>query len=248
MVVADLKLGSIILPRSESPQAVSRLAEFEWFHKIETDSDLVTPEIDDLLLRAQKSYQTIDDVVKGLQIPLQVGIMEVLFKGTVIKKKQYELDEVHTMVDDLEKKGPAIVDAPAKLLEDMAATQRSIDEYSTLKETLDIVKKLNVDVGGFGFMKYFYTNLFVINTSEFAEVSRTLEGVAVYKYELDTKDKLALIVVAGTDDSDKVLKVFRGFNSNPFVIPQGLPQVPSQAYSLIESKLAELTKKDDQQQ
>ncbi len=244
MVVADLKLGSIILPRSESPQAVSRLAEFEWFHKIETESDLVTPEIDDLLLRAQKSYQTIDDVVKGLQIPLQVGILEVLFKGTVIKKKQYELDEVQTMVDDLEKKSPGIVDGPAKLLEDMAVTQRSIDEYSTLKETLDIVKKLNVDVGGFGFMKYFYTNLFVINTSEFAELSRTLEGVTIYKYELDTKDKLAVIVVASSDDSDKVLKVFRGFNSNPFVIPQGLPQVPVQAYSLIESKLSELTKKE----
>jgi V/A-type H+/Na+-transporting ATPase subunit I len=51
-------------------------------------------------------------------------------------------------------------------------------------------------------------------------------------------------VIAGSDDSDKVLKVFRGFNSNPFVIPQGLPQVPAQAYSLIVSKLAELTKKE----
>jgi len=84
LVVAELKLGSIILPRSESPHAVSRLAEFEWFHKIETENDIVTPEIDDLLLRAQKSYQSIDDVVKGLQIPLQVGMMEILFKGTVI--------------------------------------------------------------------------------------------------------------------------------------------------------------------
>jgi len=244
LVVADLKLGSIILPRSESPLAVSRLAEFEWFHKIETDNDIVTPEVDDLLLRAQKSYQAIDDVVKGLQIPLQVGIMEVLFKGTVIKKKQYELDEMQTMVDDIEKKSPGIVDGPAKLLEEMATTQRSLDEYSTLKETLDVVKKLNVDVGGFGFMKYFYTNLFVINTSEFTEISRTLEGVTIYKYELDTKDKLAVIVIAGSDDTDKVLKVFRGFNANPFVIPQGLPQVPVQAYSLIESKLAELTKKE----
>jgi V/A-type H+-transporting ATPase subunit I len=244
LVVADLKLGSIILPRSESPLAVSRLAEFEWFHKIETENDIVTPEIDDLLLRAQKSYQAIDDVVKGLQIPLQVGIMEVLFKGTVIKKKHYELDEMQTMVEDLEKKSPGIIDAPAKLLEEMAVTQRSLDEYTTLKETLDVVKKLNVDVGGFGFMKYFYTNLFVINTSEFGEVSRTLEGVTIYKYELDTKDKLAVIVIAGSEDSDKVLKVFRGFNANPFVIPQGLPQVPAQAYSLIESKLAELTKKE----
>jgi V/A-type H+-transporting ATPase subunit I len=243
LVVADLKLGSIILPRSESPQAVSRLAEFEWFHKIETENDIVTPEVDDLLLRAQKSYQAIDEVVKGFSIPLQVGLMEILFKGTMIKKKRYELDELETMISDIEQKSPTIIDKPAKLLEDASTTQKSIDEYSTLKETLDVVKKLNVDVGGFGFMKYFYTNLFVINTTEFNEVSRALEGTAIYRYDLDTKDKIAVIVIAAASEADKVLKIFRGFNSNPFVIPQELPQVPSQAYSLIESKLKELTQK-----
>lgn len=245
MVVADLKLGSIILPRSESPQAVSRLAEFEWFHKIETENDTVTPEIDDLLLRAQKSYQSVDDIMKGLQIPLQVGIMEILFKGTVIKKKQYALDEIETMVSDLEQKSPHIIDRPANLLEETATTQRSIDEYSTLKETLGAVKKLNVDIGGFGFMKYFYTNLFVTDSTKFDEISRSLEGVTIYKYELETKNRIALIVIALAGDSDKVLKVFRAFNSNPFIIPQGLPQVPAQAYSLIESKLVELTKKQE---
>ena len=132
MVVADLKLGSIILPRSESPQAVSRLAEFEWFHKIETDNDTVTPEIDDLLLRAQKSYQSVDDVMKGLQIPLQVGIMEILFKGTVIKKKQYEINEIETMVSDLEQKSPHIIDRPANLLEEAATTQLYGDRKSVV--------------------------------------------------------------------------------------------------------------------
>ncbi|MBI5145774.1 MAG: ATPase [Thaumarchaeota archaeon] len=242
MVVAELKLGSIILPRTESPQAISRLAEFEWFHKIETENDLVTPEIDDLLLRAQKMYQSVDDVVKGLQIPLQVGILEILFKGTVIKKKQYELDEVETIVSDLERKSPSIIENAAKLLDDHAATQHSIEEYSTIKETLGIVKKLNVDLGGFGLMKYFYTNLFVINSTEYDEISRTLEGIVIYKYELESKDKVAILVISDAADSDKVLKVLRTFNANPFVIPQGLPQTPSQAYSLIESKLAELTK------
>ncbi|QLH08172.1 V-type ATP synthase subunit I [Candidatus Nitrosotenuis sp. DW1] len=242
MVVAELKLGSIILPRTESPQAVSRLAEFEWFHKIETENDLVTPEIDDLLLRAQKMYQSVDDVVKGLQIPLQVGILEILFKGTVIKKNQYELDEIETIVSDLEKKGPSIIENAAKLLDDHAATQRSIEEYSTIKETLGIVKKLNIDLGGFGLMKYFYTNLFVINSTEYDEISRTLEGIVIYKYELESKDKVAILVISDAVDSDKVLKVLRTFNANPFVIPQGLPQTPSQAYSLIESKLADLTK------
>ncbi|CAE6490041.1 MAG: V-type ATPase 116kDa subunit family protein [Candidatus Nitrosotenuis sp.] len=243
MVVADLKLGSIILPRSETPQAVSRLAEFEWFHKIETENDIVTPEIDDLLLRAQKIYQSVDDVVKGLQIPLQVGIMEILFKGTVIKKKQYEIEELETMISDLETKSPGVINNAAQLLDEASTIQRAIEEYSTIKETLDVVKKLNVDLGGFGLMRYFYTNLFVINSSEFAEVSRSLEGVTIYKYDLESKDKTALIIISSADDSDRVLKVFRGFNANPFVIPAGLPQIPSQAYSLIESKLAELTQK-----
>lgn len=242
MVVAELKLGSIILPRTESPQVISRLAEFEWFHKIETENDLVTPEIDDLLLRAQKMYQSVDDVIKGLQIPLQVGILEILFKGTVIKKKQYELDEIETIVSDLEKKSPSIIENAAKLLDEHATTQRSIEEYSTIKETLGIVKKLNVDLGGFGLMKYFYTNLFVINSTEYDEISRTLEGIVIYRYELESKDKVAILVISGAADSDKVLKVLRTFNANPFVIPQGLPQTPSQAYSLIESKLAELAK------
>ena len=54
--IADLKLGTVILPRSESPKAISRLTEFEWYHKIDSNNDLVTPEIDDLLLKAQQTY------------------------------------------------------------------------------------------------------------------------------------------------------------------------------------------------
>ena len=96
MGTADLKLGTVILPRSESPNAISRLTEFEWFHKIDSASDLVTPEIDDLLLRAQQTFQSIDDVVKGMGIPLTVGIMEILFKGTVIKKKIMKLMKLRT--------------------------------------------------------------------------------------------------------------------------------------------------------
>ena len=70
MGIADLKLGTVILPRSESPKAISRLTEFEWYHKIDSSNDLVTPEIDDLLLKAQQTFQSIDDVVKGMGIPL----------------------------------------------------------------------------------------------------------------------------------------------------------------------------------
>ena len=243
LATADLKLGTVILPRSESPRAISRLTEFEWFHKIETDNDLVTPEIDDLLLEAQKTFQSIDDVVKGLGIPPIVGIMEILFKGTVIKKKDYEIDEIEGLVNYLKETAPSIIDKPAELLEEAANAKLAIEEFTSLKETLEVIKKMKIDLSGFGLMKYFYTNLFVINSSDFEEISRSLEGITFYKYDLENKEKSALLIISDSEDSDKVLKVLRSFNSNAFTIPQGMPQVPSDAYATATSKIKELTEK-----
>ena len=240
MAVSELLIGNIVLPRTDSPAAISRLTEFEWFHKIETENETVTPEIDDLLLRAQKIYQSVDEVVKGLGIPLRVGIMEILFKGTVIKKRKLELDEIENMINDLERKTPDVITKAAKFLEENAETKRSLEEYTNLKDTLQIVNKLNIDLGNFGLMRYFYTNLFVINSADYGEIARSLEGITIYKYDLGSKDKSAILIISDAKDSDKVLKVMRALNTNPFTIPQGFPQIPNQAYSLAESKIKEL--------
>jgi len=244
--IADLKLGTVILPRTESPKAISRLTEFEWYHKIDSNNDLVTPEIDDLLLEAQQTFQSIDDVLKGIGIPQTVGIMEILFKGTIIKKKDYEIDEIEDMVKGIAKEAPSIIDKPAKLLEETANTRTSIEEYNSLKDTLEVIKKLKMDLSGFGLMKYFYTNLFVINSADYPEISRSLENVTIYKYDLENKEKSAILVISDKIDYEKVLKILRSFNSNSFKIPEGFPQIPSEAYALAESKIKELTAKQKQ--
>ena len=45
------------------------------------------------------------------------------------------------------------------------------------------------------------------------------------------------------ENSEKTLKILRGFNANPFSIPEGIPQIPAQAYSMAETKIKELTSK-----
>lgn len=242
MTVAELLIGSVILPRIESPKAISRLAEFEWFHKLDMQNETLTPEVDDLLLRAQKVHQFIEEIIKGLGIPLRVGIMEILFKGTVFKKKKYEIDEIENMITDLEKT-PDIISKAATMLEENANINRSLEEYRTLKDALKVANKLNIDLSNFGLMNHFYTNLFVINSSDYGEIERTLENIPIFKYDLESKEKLAIIIISDSDDSVKILKVMRSFNSNPFSIPKGFPQIPSEAYSLAESKIKELSNK-----
>ena len=242
MAVADLLMGSVILPRIETPSLISRLTEFEWFHKMEMNNETVTPEIDDLLLRAQKSFQFIEDVIKGLNIPLRVGIMEILFKGTVIKKKKYNVDEIENMISDLEQV-PEFLTNAAKSLEENVKINHSLEEFKALQETLEVANNLKIDLTGFGSTKYFYSNLFIINSSDYGEIERTLEEIPIFKYDLESKEKSAIIIISDNDDSDKILKTMRALNSNPFMIPKEFPQIPNEAYSLAESKIKELTKK-----
>ena len=242
MAVADLLMGSVILPRTDSPSLISRLTEFEWFHKMEMNNETVTPEIDDLLLRAQKSFQFIEDVIKGLNIPLRVGIMEILFKGTVIKKKKYNVDEIETMISELEQV-PEFLTNAAKSLEENVKINHSLEEFKALQETLEVANNLKIDLTGFGSTKYFYSNLFIINSSDYGEIERTLEEIPIFKYDLESKEKSAIIIISDNDDSDKILKTMRALNSSPFMIPKEFPQIPNEAYSLAESKIKELTKK-----
>ena len=243
MVVADLKIGTIILPRSETPEIVSRLTEFEWFHKIDSNSETVTPEIDDILLKAQQTFQEVDEVIKGLGIPREVGMMEILFKGTVFKKQNQELDELEKMVDDVTKKAPGIIDAPAKLLKEQEEYKKEINEYTTLKDTLEVVKKLNIDLTGFGLMKQFYTNLFIVQTKDIDEIRRTLDNITINQYDLNTKEESAIMIIADVANLDKILKVMRSFNANPFSIPEGMDQIPTRAYATAELKIKEFEEK-----
>ncbi len=242
VAVAELVVGSVILPRTESPKAISRLAEFEWFHKIDMENETQTPEIDDLLLRAQKSHQFTEEIIRGLNIPLRVGIMEILFKGTVFKRKKYELDEIEDMIADTENVPEQITKA-AKMLEEKANTNHSLEEFKTLKDTIQIASKLKIDLSNFGLTDHFYSDLFVINSTDYNEIVRSLDGIPIFKYELESKEKSAVIIIAGADESEKILKVMRAMNSNHFSIPSGFPQVPSEAYALADSKVKELEKK-----
>lgn len=83
---AKLLKTTLILPRVETHNAVSKLAELEWFHPLQNPSEHGNPYFDDLLLSAQKLFQEIDDVIRSLGIPLETGVMAALFKGAPQEK------------------------------------------------------------------------------------------------------------------------------------------------------------------
>ena len=123
MGLAKLMKATVILPRAETQEVVSKLAELEWFHPLPSSSEHSNPFLDDLLLKAQKEFQDIDEVTRALNIPLETGVMDTMFKGAPKGKTEYVIKDIQNFVADLEERGRLILDGP-QLMPTLSANMR----------------------------------------------------------------------------------------------------------------------------
>jgi V/A-type H+-transporting ATPase subunit I len=242
MGLAKLMKATIVLPRVDTQEVVSRLAELEWFHPIQTPSDHPNPYLDDLLLKAQRLFQEIDEVIKELGIPLETGVMATMFKGAPKGKTDYFIENIQNFIADLEDKSAAILDNPKKVIAERNKVAKELEEYRNLKDALEMAAKVNLDLTLFGKLKHFFSGLFVIDSADEVETRRTLGDLPIYTSKL-SEQKLSMVVFGAADDSDRITKTLRSFGVHPLQIPANMPQNPSVAYAQADAKVKELEAK-----
>src|SRR6185503_16387497 len=157
MGLAKLMKASVILPRTETQEVVSRLAELEWFHPIQTPSDHLNPFLDDLLLKAQKLFQEIDETTKALGIPLETGVMATMFKGAPKGRTDYVIEDMQNFIADLEEKSAALLEEPKKILAEHSKITKQLEEYRNFEGALEMASNLNLDITLFGKINHFFS-------------------------------------------------------------------------------------------
>ena len=237
---AKLMKATIILPRMETQEAVSKLAELEWFHPLQSaTSEHTNPYLDDLLLKAQRLFQDIDEVVRALGIPLETGIMATMFKGAPQGKTDYVINDIENFVADLEDKSKALLYEPKKVLIEQNKILKQIEEYSTVEAALKMAANLNLDLVSFRQLKRFFAEIFIIDSRDEEEIKKSLVDLPLYVNKLN-EQKSSIVVFTSTEDSERVIKVLRSFGVHPLQIPADMPQNPSIAYTQSQSKVKEL--------
>lgn len=247
MGLAKLKKATVILPRVETQAAVSKLAELEWFHQIQTasTSEHINPYYDDLLLKAQKLYQDIDEVIKALGIPAETGVLVTMIKGAPKGKTNYNVDDIQGFIADLEDRSAKELAEPRKIIEERSAVQKQLEEYGNLAAVTENASSLTTDLTALGKLSKFYASMYIIDASDEAEIRKSLGDTAVYSTGLAEK-KVALTIVGAADDAERIGKVMRSFGINPLQIPPNMPQNPSVAFSQATAKVKELEAKEAQ--
>jgi V/A-type H+-transporting ATPase subunit I len=246
MGLAKLKKATLILPRVETQAAVSKLAELEWFHPIPgpSTSEHINPYYDDLLLKAQKLYQDVDEVVKALGIPVETGVLVTMFKGAPKGKTDYNIDDIQGFIADLEDKSAKELAGARKLIEEHNRVQKELEEYRNLAAVTENAAGLSVDLTALGRLSKFYASLYVIDASDEAEIRKSLGDTAMYSTGLADK-KVAFTVIGSAEDAERIAKVMRSFNVNPLQIPLNMPQNPNVAFSQASAKVKELEAQQD---
>lgn len=246
---AKLLKTTLILPRVETHEAVSKLAELEWFHTLQNTSEHSSSYFDDLLLNAQKLFQEIDEVIRSLGISLETGVMATLFKGAPQEKTDYKIDDIQNFIVELENKSQALLREPVSLLKTKQIIEKDLEEYRNALDAIGGASKLKMDLSGLRNLKTFFAEIFIINSKDLHEIQNSLGDLIVHPVKLND-EKSSITVIGSQEDSEKIMKVLRSFNVHPIQIPSDLPQNPSSAYDMcqkttkeLEKKYAEITKK-----
>jgi V/A-type H+-transporting ATPase subunit I len=240
--IAKLAKVTLILPRVESAQAISRLAEFQWFHPVPTSSEHSEPNLDNLLSRSQKLYQNVDEIVRSLGIQVGIGIIDTMIKGAKKEKKEFKVTELESLIAKLEAESKILVEESRAILNEQALLKRQLEEFNTLKDALRVVSGLQVNLNRIGEGRRFYSAMYIINIKDFPEIQRSLPGISLITIPLNDFQS-SLFTVGAKDEAERINKVIRSFDANPFIIPSNLPQNPKSAYEYVLAKMSELTKK-----
>jgi V/A-type H+/Na+-transporting ATPase subunit I len=246
MGLAKLMKATLIVPRMETQEAVSKLAELEWFHPIQSaSSEHTNPSLDDLLLRAQRLFQDIDEVVRALGVQLETGVMTTMFKGAPKGKTDYVIKDIHNFIGDLEDKCKALLDEPKKVLTERNKIAKELEEYSNVEAALKMAASLNLNLASFRNLKRFFVDLFVIDSKDQDEIQKSLGDFPIHINKLND-EKSWIVVFAPSENSERIIKVMRSFNVHPLQIPADMPQNPSIAYAQSKSKVKELEAKSSE--
>ena len=239
---AKLLKTTLILPRVETHEAVSKLAELEWFHPLQNPSEHSNPYFDDLLLNAQKLYQEIDEVIRALSIPPETGVMATLFKGAPQKKTDYQINDIQNFIVELEQKSSVLLEEPISLLKNQQQIEKELEEYRNAQAAIGSASKLKMELSELRKLKTFFVEIFIVNSKDIKEIQNSLIDLIVQPFKLDD-EKSSITVIGSEEDSEKIIKVLRSFNVHPIQIPPDLPQNPSIAFDQCQKTCKELEKK-----
>ncbi|MBI3116958.1 MAG: hypothetical protein HYZ12_06460 [Thaumarchaeota archaeon] len=241
MGIAALTKVAVMAPRSDYQEVVKRLARFRDFHMIEKKELRFDPSTQELSVRAVRLLAQVDQVTKDLSIPLNPAMLDVIFRGVKVQRKEYQASGWRELLDSAEKEAEPIRNEIRAAVNRFWQLTKDEADVRSLIDALKAVSNLSVDLSRLGALKRVKAILLIAESGPLAELQRSFPELLLVTQAINPTQSL-VVVGAPVEDSARLDKVLKTLSMKPFTLPENLPQNPAGAYKKLTEQLQRITR------
>ena len=241
MGVYTLSKITLIVPRSELPEATGYIAEIGDFHPTSPETDVYDKKLSALASNAYKISSELTYIIDNMKMNVEPSAIQKAFGGIKYDKTEFEAWSWEDYVSKLENRSTPIIKSLGDLIRERRATEKKRDDLMALKRSIGTISNYNVDLGKIESMQRFHVEFVIVNTADLGEIRKSLPNSTLIDAPISDKES-ALLLIGTADQSDRISKSLRSFDARTVAIPKDLPQSPFAATQEIERRLEVLGK------
>ncbi len=241
MGVYTLSKITLIVPRSELPEASGYIAELGEFHPISPETDVYDKRLSALASSAYRISSELTFIIDNLKMNVEPSAIQKAFSGIKYDKTDIEAWNWEDYVSKLDGRSSPIISSIGDLIRERRAMEKKRDDLLALKRSIGAISSYNIDLGKLESMRRFHVEFVIVETFDLPEIRKSLPDSAIIDASVSPKES-ALLVVGTPDQADRISKSLRSFDARTVSIPKDLPQTPAAATSELDVRLASLEK------
>jgi len=241
MTFAKLSHATIIFPRSHLPSVAKQLSEFDWFHYINPEVRDLDPIVNETRNKAFNLYVDTKEIIESLDISIEPGIMDMLFHGYDIKTEEYTVHDWQHFIDKLETDSNSLVVNLRTLLNKKNTINKQLSDIISLESTHRLISNMSINLENIEKFKHIFAVFAVVSNKDLQELTNSLSNDILISSPI-TNSQSAVLIASTKLNAERIDKILRSFEIKPFTIPAEYPANPKEAYILMQNKISELEK------
>ncbi len=226
--------------RGEYDRLLSELSKFRYFHFYEEQREFLDV---DLVDRLDRIYSRLHTISEKLGIQKELGVIEALRKGYREEdRKTMIADSFLKLIADLEKSTQENLDEIERLLDDIDKMKRKLDELRKMKATIRAFSTLRTSLSQLERIRRFSVQLVVISRKDLEEIKRSIGDEGIIFSEPVSRQETVCAVISTMEKGELVERVLKAFDVLPVRIPEGYPDIPSEAFDKIKGEIVTMEK------
>ncbi|MDA4111341.1 MAG: hypothetical protein OK439_02300 [Thaumarchaeota archaeon] len=239
MGVYTLSKITLIVPRSELPEATSYIAELGDFHPISPETDVYDRKLSALASNAYKISSELTFIIDNMHLNLEPSAVQKAFAGIKYDRTQIEAWNWDDYVSKLETRSTPIIKSLGDLIRDRRSLEKKRDDLVALQRALGTLANYNIDLGLVESIHRFHVEFVIVGSKDLPELKKSLVESTLIDVPLSEKES-AVLVIGTREQRDRISKTLRSFDSKSVSIPKDLPQSPLAATNEIVRRLDQI--------